>query len=1020
MSFSKENWKLFENLAIDMIAEQYRSIPNIRIIATSYIKDGGFDGSLCLPLTKEDSIYQHSILALLEAKLRERAVNIHDFAATVIVAHNLAAHIIYVVTNNRFSDATIDQFATYSYKTNVKVILVNGESVLSWLENKKLDPTHFPQKFVKELKSSIIKHMSIKTKKENKTRALPTTPVILDNLPVSKTYLKTPTELYGEKQNALCDRILYEFELNAGSLASIVGVSGSGKTTLIDNVGYRLEQSGKSFQKINFALPQNSSVKQILLMILKALWSIDIHYAFSKAFLDEYVETICSFAGGQPVASATKDTIKELFLYETPNFDDLSMGYIVSFLDQLLSPKQLHNQTIIALSGLNMLPSDSLQFVEILISCLHSHGIGLLLELRSMNVANISPEDITWKKHYDSFMNLSKEGSIYEVPIFDQKYAIGYVREQLPGLSYQQSEFIVQHVGVLPLFLHQTCKWLIAQKIVISSDNGTYQTVINFERFFHSITPDSNLEIIANLLQYYRSAPVFRYQQELLNTFEAIALLDGNLNRETLQLICPEEAIQSFGDFLEATGLFEASYDGFSTQHELILYCLRKKGQLFRRKTIAGILLENLDLILPDFNFRQIKKLDLLEVMEEWSELCPEALALADKYIKSGKPKIAGSFFMKADNAYRHIDYKEQKPDHIEILYGLLYCQVGDTPMQLDEYKTELAFISSTYTDSRYIEYKAMTDCFEALYYFKTQRTHITYEFVENMLHFALAHQSQLRTFAWEQICISYVFVSKQYLGIEHVIQFLGEQKSNSLLLEIQYYSHMAAKHMHSSPKIAIGWYDKIISKQGSGEYYMQNIGHAFVDKTICQFLLHGEDAFTVIFSDSLKYIKTNSLKSELGRLHNVLGLYYWEKNMLDKAEEAFRNSEFYLGQMQSYRLLTATKTNLVNLLLARNQYVQAKTESIVLEKLYLENELNEYFRIIKEGEFNTRSYAELLSLCRAYIILHMNVELDRLQEKLPSNVLSSHIERIRSGARWEDIFLKSNIIHDDKLMITY
>ena len=63
-TFAEKFWRQFELLALEYIHEQYKD-QTVQCIHTSFINDGGYDGSISYNLTRDDAPFVHEVLNLI-------------------------------------------------------------------------------------------------------------------------------------------------------------------------------------------------------------------------------------------------------------------------------------------------------------------------------------------------------------------------------------------------------------------------------------------------------------------------------------------------------------------------------------------------------------------------------------------------------------------------------------------------------------------------------------------------------------------------------------------------------------------------------------------------------------------------------------------------------------------------------------------------------------------------------------------------------------------------------------------
>ena len=212
--------------------------------------------------------------------------------------------------------------------------------------------------------------------------------------------------------------------------------------------------------------------------------------------------------------------------------------------------------------------------------------------------------------------NFKQYGYSYELKDFEKDDAIEYLSETLPGLSFKYYEYILSHIGLKPIFLKYAVDWLILNEVVISDLNGRYYSVAKPDDFFNGITPDQNINIIEDIIQFYQRNIVI-FEDDLIILFEAAVLMDGILKYPLIKCICCSGNSAAIIQLLLNTGLFVQNGNEINISHELVLSALKNVSLSFYQYTAAEKLYENIDM-LEDESLIRLKRIDLLEVLGNW------------------------------------------------------------------------------------------------------------------------------------------------------------------------------------------------------------------------------------------------------------------------------------------------------------------------------------------------------------------------------------------------------------------
>ncbi len=914
-SFANKYWKEFETLSLEYIREQYKD-NTAKCIHTSYINDGGYDGSLSLTLTKSDAPFIHEVISLIEAKLRTNSnINIHDFAASIIAAYNFAANILYVISNTNFTEETKKITNTFSKKVNLQIILIDGTLLLDWLEKKTVK--YNGKQFYNELIESIKRNKNQITQALNSSK----NDTFVEKIPdfISETIYLRPEKIFGIRArdiNKKSINILEKIEMN-GRVIILSGAIGTGKSTLVSNIGYELQQNDFLFSIFNGDNEDGISVRNVYIWVLKALWGIDPIMLYKGEDISEFIDLIC-FTTKTPVDNNIKKTIKNIFDIDKDLYiskSDLYTAYLLRYLDHILENKRGKNRSILAFRNLHYLDNHILEFIISLIQCLIRNNVGIIIELNPLESAHIHNKD--WKKYYDTIYNFKQYGYSYELKDFEKDDAIEYLSETLPGLSFKYYEYILSHIGLKPIFLKYAVDWLILNEVVISDLNGRYYSVAKPDDFFNGITPDQNIKIIEDIIQFYQRNIVI-FEDDLIILFEAAVLMDGILKYPLIKCICCSGNSAAIIQLLLNTGLFVQNGNEINISHELVLSALKNVSLSFYQYTAAEKLNENIDM-LEDESLIRLKRIDLLEVLGNWDALYESSQQIGIDYMMDGQYKKSIKYFSICRKYYEKLKYKNHA-SLLEILYNELfaYHKIGMGTRQsllFSDYQSHLQTERHITKKDLPVSLCAMEKMYEA----RLSDSQKQYSEALEMLKYAEQNFNEIPEELYVEICFVYTLIEKKYISLNSAVDFLKEQKKKlpeSIELDIHYQSHEAAKYLNTDPSKALGFYQQIIQYAGNSKRNNKSIGHAYVDILTCYILSENWKLFEDKYSEALEYVQTNAQYAEEGRIYNLDGLYYWIKNDLNTSEHYFRNSQFYLGLVHNRNTDIFVKINFIGLLI--------------------------------------------------------------------------------------------------------
>lgn len=1018
-TFAQKFWKDFELLSLEYIHDQYKDV-SAQCIHTSFINDGGFDGSLTATLTKENAPFVHEILSLIEAKLRtDTNITIHDFAASIIAAYNFSAHILYVVSNVNFTEGTRKITSVFSNKVNLKIILIDGTYLLDWITLKKMHSSNslFISELVKSIKANNKKNFSDKYANECKNIS-----EFVSDIFIEDPYLQNE-ELYGNYAQNIKMNIVHILERtdNLDRIVLLSGAVGTGKSTVISNVRYEMQQKNFIFNILDCDTEDALSVRSIFLWVLKSLWGIDPFKIYTNDNMAEFVDLVCLVANTS-VEQNIKDTIREIFMLENDFYilkSDLYITYLLRYLNIILEKKRGKNRTILALKNLHHLEQFALDFMISLIQCLIQNNVGLIIELASIEEKENARND--WETGRNALCYFKKNGHLYELYDFEREDALYYLSKNLPGLTDNYYNYILTHIGMKPVFLHYAVNWLILNEVVLCNFQKNYYTVAKPEEFFEGITPDQNLRIIEDIIRYYQSNTP-KYQDIIIELFEMIVLLDGSISYSIIEKIYQPLPTKEIIQTLLNTGLFMQTPIGISTNHELVLTALSNTSYSFYQLCAASKLYDAIRVIKDD-EFVRCKSADLLIIMKQWGKFINLSIQISEDAFIIGEYKKCIKYLSLCRKYY----HKLENTDGLclsKIMYKelLAYEKMGKSGSAKKIFKNfqkqiQLEMKFTKKEPEKYIL------ALEKLYLTRQADPKNQYNIGLNMLKYAKQYYNEIPEELYVSICYVFTLIEKKYTSLDSAIDFLRKEKCllpHSIELDIHYQSHEAAKYLNYNPAKAISFYENIVNYSGTSKKYSKSIGHAYVDILNCYILLENWKDFQKQYQNVLEYLQTNVLYSEEGRLYNLDGLYYWLNANLLTAKESFQNSLFYFGLAHNQMNGIIARINYIGLLISLD-----KLDDAILEFDVASSQIIKVFGVlysqigITKAYHRHREYAALLALIKYGNNLNQTVQTQKLINDITIESLPEHAEKLTNGIYPDEVFLNTCIIHKGIITLT-
>lgn len=129
------NWEEWESLAYEYVRDIYKDAKIQEEKHTNASHDSGFDG-IWLLRSNDRALMK---LVLMEAKYRssQSSLPLNDCAKAIIIAFNLSASQLYIVTNIPFAPQTKENTAKFQKRANIEIICVGGNDLKKFIKKKK-------------------------------------------------------------------------------------------------------------------------------------------------------------------------------------------------------------------------------------------------------------------------------------------------------------------------------------------------------------------------------------------------------------------------------------------------------------------------------------------------------------------------------------------------------------------------------------------------------------------------------------------------------------------------------------------------------------------------------------------------------------------------------------------------------------------------------------------------------------------------------------------------------------------
>lgn len=414
-------WSDFEKLAFNLVKECLSFSNTVYEELTKSQKDGGYDAEILI--TSNSGISR----ILMEAKLRSNVTSdlpLQGFAKAIIIAVVKQTEMIYIVSNLHFSKKTIMLLEKYSDNAEIGIDLINGASILNYLNCNNSYLEGVSEELISFLKRNT--NVSFEQKIQSK---------------YNKNYylnLNNRISSYLPKE----DNPFFSL-LNGEGIIIVSGMMGCGKSYFIDKYFDEIKECGVNAQTLDIS--RFMTYREFYLAVLEKLFglTIELFDIAGDDLFDNAFSRIMDFNSHIDI-----DILK--FIYSRISSIEYDYSVVFTLLARLY--KQIDSNSnrlkrrIVAFKNVIYAPDEVLQLLCFLINndCINT----CVLEISDDDYCSSVDRD-KWKFIKHSFYDFSKGNNI-KVDNWTKIDAINCLKENFVDLSTNQLTKIVQLYGTQP------------------------------------------------------------------------------------------------------------------------------------------------------------------------------------------------------------------------------------------------------------------------------------------------------------------------------------------------------------------------------------------------------------------------------------------------------------------------------------------------------------------------------------------------------------------------------------------
>jgi tetratricopeptide (TPR) repeat protein len=1057
-SIVKKHWREFERLALEMIESQLSIRPDV-IHLTQGSKDGGYDGEILHELARFESVrLQHR--TLLEAKLRgdQASLGLRAFAATIVIAFNVAAQTLVVVSNRPFSMQALQQAACFRWKTNMQILLVDGPTLSRWI---KRETARLSAEYPRELIDFLTRHDPGAA--EARTIRIDLMPGAAglfpgggaERIPVPASIelgwrsdseiapcrieLDTRAEAGGSTQpetqaliGARREKLARELALALSSRAGVAvlyGRAGVGKSVLGDSVRRALRAQGIPSSVID--LSGIHGARQLFIRVLSEFTGIDVLAAVEDDTREQSLRSLFSQVAGAPITPEVQSALVAVFQRSFEQHQarrDLDANLLLTFLRDAVAPYTAHRRSVLFFENLNRGTPEILEFLHALVGSLAAAGVGVVVELRDAEeTAVVSPRE--WEAFVRLFRLAAGLGE-WTVSPLNSEEAEAYLAEFLPGMGSERVAIIRHRVGTLPLFLRAAALWLREHEVV--RGNAAFLLVEDLEAFFEGICPDEAVLVLDCLIETLWERTDFPFA----DCISAAVLFDGGIDDRALERVFPDRDAAVMLERLERSGLFVPAPGrprSVATAHDLMLERMQEvtSKRPFRLARLADRLLPVLPDIERDPLVRGIRAAVLLNAAGRWAETSAAALQVAEELRHSRQWGESVRFFALAEesSARRPAD-SASVLERIRALIGLLEVERERDRTALEVNLRRLEVLKTLVRTSP--EVHCLPDRGELM--LRVLLLDWRAEFTREKFGAALAiarkasrharreapdSDPELRGEAFAMYGITLKATDRRAASAR-LFDRASRILPGSLLLQTEALSNGGALALQDDPKKALECDLEILRLIDGKPYPLSLHLHVLVDVAMALFLDRRYDEALSEGRGALHRAQANAVPAQEARARNIIGCCLWALYEPEEAEREFDLACLASERMLSHRFLWRMRCNRAGTAAELGRTDAALVSARSAEDLLLLPREEALQRVgATPGYWRLRWYVALLAIASWYQRAGSPDDVERLIERVRLPAFENHARAVAAGAFPPEVFDGTTHLHAGRIMIT-
>lgn len=986
-------WKQFERIAYEYVKSQYQKDRIKEDTHTQDSHDSGYDAIwILIPQNKWSPQ-----TVLMEAKFRQsqKTLPLQDCAKALIIAFNLYAHELYIVTNILFSPQALNETEKFKTRSNLEIKCINGSELKKYIQTN--------QKYLQtecNISSDFLNLLSESLPAEPKTKGK--RPLVIANKPTALAL--------DQKRTDLIEKIVQGLRYRE-SIFMIEGHEGIGKSCLGKKAEEGFNQYAFTMCKIDLSLCISSRI--LYINVLEAIWGVGLGTILNDPNLEEYINQLIGIGNAeinQDILNAVKNILLSDF-QEYQGYRDYFLHGLLLYLDVILKSRKNQLKLVIYFENLHMASEEMLSFFRQLILTLKRNGIRVILEVRAPFLIQ-GQSDIRQSERYLEQLKKCSD-QIFWVEPLERETSIQLIKSTVP-LDDFICDCLADYLCDNPLELRCALEILNSCPLIAQNAAGTKE---DLNEYWDMAGLSAN-SVIMSLISQLRS-----YLSDL---FELAILFEGEIPYWALEAIWKDGVSDIVKQACESKIFIELPAGGIKCGHLRFLKAMEKGSNFNIQYKLADVLLPVLEMHRKEKAAYPFIELKLLYILNKPEQMIHNTLSIMRDLMRMYQFKKASGAGIKCIT-YIENNFSGQElfaGQLSEILLSILMCarelheecQEDYQPIYQKAEKYIRLWNPILEKNILWQEYRLLV----WHKFFTAGEFSLSLE-ISRDLYVKLEDTRDLFEDSDDfpgQVYNAYGLSIKMLKGGESAEEIFSEgvQKyKDSYYGMAAFLSQRGNRLLKTDPLSATKAYLKILEIVHGKNYPYQEILHTRIDVAMSYFLA-GKYADSKSWGkDGLAVAQSVGIPAQAGRACNILGCCYAAEGKLSKSRLLFQESISMLEEANAAIYLWRAQLNLASVLLD-GDYDRAKAEELIHSVLAI---LKRVFQVKIQSDATAVPYQGLLLILMYLREWNEDVLIDSVLSQFRNNKLKEDFSTLSSQKEWRKTFHNKVICCNNLVLVT-